>query len=395
MRKLSFPVSMIALGAILLSACAGAAATGTAPTQGAGTGAGTTSTPVAVSTATTSAPTAGATAATAATAASTATVGTTAVAGTPAASATAGTGNATAAAPTTAVGTITVAPTTGASSATSAPTASTTGTPSASNNQSVTYVRLTDLLKMNVTGSDQAAIGTISSVVVDRPAVSASTSDGSASVSAQPVVIRYVVVNQTGGQTRQVLVPWQAFAFDQSGATANNGVLTLTSIPLSVSGQAISAAPAFDASASSMNTSGWDASVSSYWASQGLSIPTTGNGSTSGTRSDVLLDVQQLNNLKINGPDNQVLGQVSDFLINSRTGEIAYAMLQGGASLNNQSFVVPLTNLSWQGSTGVDLGSLVASFPNSILSNAPSLNGTTLPQDWATQVQNFWNSINK
>lgn len=283
--------------------------------------------------------------------------------------------------------------------------------------------------------SGSSASGTVSTSVSPRISFVIMTASGTANTSSNSnnsvnstVTATPSTAGNASGSTSnangQVLVPWQAFKVSGSGSvpsssTSNSGSTNANptatvsasnnnsatgSIPtmsnvvlvLTVDSNALASAPAFDASA----FKGVVASdVTQYWASKNLSIPATG-GAVAGTNVGTSVLIRgQIGSLNINDPDGKALGQVRDFIVDTTTGNIVYAILSGGSAFGGNLFVVPMSVMVWQNGQGqgVDLGTFQLSVPSTSFSTAPfikSLESLNLNSaDWKAKIDAFWNSL--
>lgn len=388
MRKYILPIILMA--GLLLAACSGNTSSNTP-----------TSAPAATTAATSAAsPTTAATSA--ATMATTGTPAATSAATSAATMATTGTPAATAA-------------TTATTAATPAATTATTGTPAAtqassnSSNGSTAsasqYISLTALLKGQVAGKDSTQVGQVSGILVQHPAVPAA---GGATPTPAPTpssqsnfTVRYVLVKASGTATGSsttgdtVVVPWQAFNF----ASATAGAATATSYTLTVDSAAFNAAPRTTLQAIGGTDTAWASAADPYWTGKGLSIPMTGSVSTNPGNS-LFLVTSDNDALKIADQAKAELGATSDILIDAATGQIAFFQFNGGSTLGNKTFVVPASLVTWTpGNSPVAVnnqGEFTLNFPNSVLSNFPSINLTNgLDANTLNQLMQFWQSITK
>jgi sporulation protein YlmC with PRC-barrel domain len=267
------------------------------------------------------------------------------------------------------------------------------------------------------------------SITTETPAVTGTPEAGMENVTQTPAAgSSGSAGNMASGN--QVLVPWQAFSFASASAVLSNGgsngsSVSTTETPvangtptvavgsgssgnsmgstssgaliLTVNDSVIAGAPAFDANAfASMIGS----DVVQYWSNQGLSIPATGAQSSMG---QAFLLQSPLSGLTINDNNGQSLGQVQDFVVNTQTGELVYAILTGGSTFGSKFYVVPLTVMSWQpGSTGASssanmMGQIQANVPATAFSTAPSINSLSeldlRSAGWNSQIDSFWSTV--
>jgi hypothetical protein len=411
MKRLIFPIALILMAAMVLSACSAGGTTVNNETPGV---------PQTGETSVAGTPTSEAT--TAMTEQATGTgAGTSVDTSTPSA----GSGTSTSssvgtATPSTGTGTST---STGGMTGTSTPSTgtgtSTATTPSAGNTSvpgtgaTESYVRLSTLLNGTVTASDGTNVGTATGVLVQHPVIPAAA-DTSATPAASPTVaptmtaeemaftVRYVLVDVSTGASnssssgnagsagnggRLVIVPWQAFDF---------GTVTAGSAKLNVAGSAVTGAPHFSLPDVASSTGAWFGQMDSYWAGQSVNGYKTSTAKSLG-EANLSLVSHDFRDMAVTGPNGEDFGQVSDLLIDPITGQVLYAVFSGGAALNNQVFVIPLNLLNWTAATsGTQLGSFAVNIPLDTLKNSPvfqSLQNLTLDPNTVQQLQNFWNSV--
>ena len=278
---------------------------------------------------------------------------------------------------------------------------------------------------VNVTGGSSSSSSSGSSATAV-----ATDSSGSMTTTETPAADSGMSTGMTA--SNQVLVPWQAFSFASTGsvpatggtvsamtgtetpaagATDTTGAGTATVAPTTSSGTGstsagaltltvdqsiLAGAPAFDSSAFA-GTVGPD--VAQYWSGQGLSIPSTGSSTSTG---GTFLLQSPLTGLEVMDKGSQSLGQVSDFVVNTTTGELVYAVLSGGTTMGSNFYVVPMTAFNWQsGSQGAatgasTMGQIQANFSSSAFSSAPSI--TSIDQldlssaDWQSQYDTYWST---
>jgi hypothetical protein len=402
MKKFFIPLTLLLLAALAVTACS--TATSVAPTAGV-----TTSTPLVgtsvPNTGGTAAPTGAATLATTPAATSAATSQATTAATTAPTSA-ASTASATAAATSAPESTSTTAATSVATSAatsvaTSAATSSVgTATPAAGAGVTSTpvvvvpgqpgqYVRLSILLQSTLSTAQQS--GRVTGVVVAQPLPQAGANTPTPAPDQLVPYVRYAVVDMNGAASSgagETLVPFQLFTFTSSG--------TSQTFTLKGASSGLANAPAATLPANSgVLSAGWDSQQAQYWASQGIVIPVTGQAAQPDT--EVLVRNSLLGTNMV-GPQNQVIGSLSDILVDSTTGQFAYAVFSGGQVFGNRIFVVPVKNLIFQldsiGTTG--LGSIQLNFSPDVLNNAPffnSLNIIPLDNTLSNLLNNFWQTV--
>jgi hypothetical protein len=424
MKKSIVSISLLLIVALAISACS--AATSAAPTTT--TGAGVSTSPVTTTGA-------GTPAASQTGSATQSTTGTTPAGGVPTIAATSeattgatsqGTSAATTASTTAATSAPTIVVTTAATAAatsaattaaTGAATMSTTGTPAAAMTSipvtgatgtpfagiSGNFVRLSILLQSNLDTGSQS--GKITGVVIAQPNLSNGSSTATPAANQSVPYVRYVVVDMSGTASstpaagtngNEMLLPWQMFAFNPV-TTSSDGKVSQT---FTLKGSAASRASVPQTSLP--NTTGvlsqdWDAQLSQYWASQGFSVPVTGN---SGQQDTEVLLRQTVNGANIVDPQNQALGQVSDFLIDANTGQFVYAVFNGGSLFGNRYFVIPVRNLIFQlsSASASGLGNIQLNVPSTALNAAPFINNlgqVPLDQNTLQQLNNYWQNLQK
>jgi hypothetical protein len=404
MRKIILPITLLLVAALAISACSAVPTAAPAPTGGAlpSSTLSMSGTPVVPDTgstglpATGTVPTGGEATGAATNAATSAVTGATTgpAVTTPTAAATSAVTSQATAAATTAATSAAPAAVTG----TGAPVTGATGTPFAG--VPGQYVRLWILLQSNlVTGSQS---GQIAGVVIAQPNPSNGASTATPSADQPVPYVRYVVVDMSGtanaapaSGTNELLLPWSMFAFNPT--TSANGKVNQT---FTLKGSADSRANAPQVSlpnTSGVLSPGWDSQLAQYWASQGFNIPVT--GSSTQPETEVLLR-QTVNGTNMVDPQNQVLGQVSDFLIDPATGQFVYAVFNGGQLFNNRYFVIPIRNLIFQlnSADASGLGNIQLNVPSSALNTAPFIDNlglVPLDPNLLQQLNTFWQSVPK
>jgi hypothetical protein len=265
------------------------------------------------------------------------------------------------------------------------------------------YVRLTDLLAMAVRTQDQQQIAQVRGVMVQSPDPAAGLDTKEPPDFAEPL-ISYVLVNagETVNATPEaetpqaegtavggdVLVPWTAFRVNGAASATEPGSLTFL-----FDESALTGAPRFSGTEMVQNP-GWDADLANYW--QGSGIPVTGQNP--GGLGKTILIRDTLGKLSIFDSSDLQLGQVVDFLVDARTGKIIFALLSGGETFGERTFVVPTSLLQWQtaagSARGTDLGRLITNFTAETFANAPFFSQLDPSDpDWLQQVLDFWQQI--
>jgi hypothetical protein len=280
--------------------------------------------------------------------------------------------------------------------------ATTAATPPASTGQTSTpvvvlpgqpgqYVRLSILLQSTLSTTMQS--GKVTGVVIAQP--NATVNAGTPTPTPDKLVpyVRYAVVSMNGanGATSETIIPWELFTFNSSG--------TSQTFSLKGSASGLANAPVVSLpSQSGVLASGWDNAQTQYWTSQGIAVPVT--GAATQPETDVLVR-NTLNGTNVVDTKNQVLGSMTDILVDSTTGQFTYAVFSGGQLFGNRTFVVPVKNLIFQfqnlGAGVSGLGNVQLNFSPDVLKNAPSFNGINLiPLDPATLtnlLNQFWQSV--
>lgn len=370
--------------------------------------------------------------------------------------------------PTEGMATDVVEPTTQATTPAAVDTTPTTETDSGSLPQTGSqFVLLSDVLSLSVNGQDGAAVGSVNGVLIDRPTGMASESTdmgtdslstpaatestgGAAATATQSTStdgsgtdvmaagnnprISFVLVSVTGASSStsgdtgataatatldanatpaateagatgdsgsmasdsasggQVLVPWQAFEV-ASASGAGDMALTLTVDPA-----VLASAPAFSESDFAGTVS---EDVTAYWSGEGLTIPMTGGVAES---ANSILLRGQIGSIQINDLEGKSFGQVRDFVVDTTTGELVYAILGGGQGSMGDLYVVPFNILAWSESMGAaasggeanSLGSFDLTVGSDLFTNAPTI--TSLDEldfstpDWQSQFDSFWST---
>lgn len=293
----------------------------------------------------------------------------------------------------------------------------TSGTPGAFTQGQL--IKLSDVLKSSVSGSNQAALGRVDGLLIERPVLpgegqptpeagQATATPVPTTGAPQQVYVRYILVNvaaaNANGQTgsaatpqggNQVVIPWQAV----TGASSAQGAQALI---VNATASDLAAAPhttLLDIASGSVT---WMNPVASYWGSHGVAIPTTGQSSnTSGAqaKTSLLFIPRERGGIDIVDATDTAVGQVGDFLIDGQSGEVMYVVFNLPTA-NNQTIAIPMRNLTWtlgQGAAQItNRGALRFNFDVNALKNFPNLgdlsNLTTDP-NVLNQLNNFWNSI--
>ncbi len=172
-------------------------------------------------------------------------------------------------------------------------------------------------------------------------------------------------------------------------------------LTLKVDQNALAQAPNFAANnLPDVNTTNWDQQILSYWQNLGISVPVTGANTGAELSSSTVVINGKSYDLSVYGVNGQVIGQVKDFLIDPETGQIRYAILQGGSDFENKVIPIPMSVLNWSlNQNAQSLGQLTLNQANSILQNAPAFTNlndinSTL-NTLSSQVENYWKSLNK
>ncbi len=425
MKKKSFVLSLVVIGALLLAACGGAANNGNGngimPTSEFGDGLGTT-------------PGAGDTGGELVDETPTVELGDSDVDTTPTADA--GAGEEVDSTPTVDTGaggsgSMDTTPTTEAGTGTDS-------TPQAGvGNEMSNFVLLSDLLQVSVNSADGQQVGSVDGIVINRPIAETSSTSGSdtgttgstAMAAGDAPSIDYVLVSVdagTGSDTSgagtgtgstdatatpaaggsdstgsvgtgmtgdAVAVPWEAFR-TQTGETAAGSSdmgSQFNVLVLDMDSMALAGAPRF--SDESTLAEGWDSDAQAYWSGQGLSIPATGAADAQG---EPVVIHDTLSNMSVTSDDGQRFGQVTDFVVNLTTGELAYAVISGSDAGAGSFYAVPVTHFQWSGDAAMGgLGEFSASFPQTAFDSAPSftsLDELDMNGDWNSEIDTYWQS---
>lgn len=397
MKKFVFPLTLIVIAALLLAACGSTAGT----TGNVTPGAGTESTPAVEVTGGITPEATNAIGDTTPTVEATAEATTAATAEATSAATKEVTAEATAASTPSGTATVEATPATGTGS-----TGGTTGGTVAEGQ----YVRLSTLLTAKVSTNDSQPAGEVDGVLVEHPVPPPAAAEGGASAAATPeatatsatpdektqeFTIRYVLVdtstaktatNSSGGHI--AVIPWQAF---DMASMASGSTLTLN-----VASSALASVPLMRLSEIASPGGNWAGDVATFWSGQGVAgIPNTGAAGGINTENLALIP-REFRGITISDQQGAALGNIADFLIDPSTGVVVSAVFNGGEAFGSKSFAVPMTHLTWSGNIGTQLGTFQFNFPNDVLKNAPSfdsLQNLNLNQDWSTQFNQFWNSI--
>lgn len=288
-------------------------------------------------------------------------------------------------------------------------------------------VMLRDTSAMPVTSS---AAGSTAATPTTDAGAAASASAGS---QAAPKVA-YLIVDVENSNNR-VAVPFSAFAYkansaaagsaktagsDKAAATpttaagADNAAGTPTVegaqqpadkvstdecvLTLNVKQDVLAKAPAFESDNLDFTAKDWDKAFTSYWTQQGgLSIPQTGSAKLA---APVLVENQvSIDARNVNGDD---LGEVDEFVIDQKTGDVKYAVMAAGGFLGigEKYILVPVSALQWvtkEGADAKDPGYFILNTTKEDLSKAPSFDDLdkldTTKEGWDTELNTFWNNL--
>jgi sporulation protein YlmC with PRC-barrel domain len=176
---------------------------------------------------------------------------------------------------------------------------------------------------------------------------------------------------------------------------------SVNALTLTVDSSVLAQAPAFNASSFS-GTVGPE--VAQFWSGQGLSIPATG----ASTSSSAILIQGQLTGLNVVDSSGQALGQVQDFVVNTQTGDLVYAVLTGGtaslsSTLGSKFYLVPLSALTWQtgsqsssSSTASNMGQVQANVSSDAFQSAPSVSSIDqldmTSSGWNSSIDSYWST---
>lgn len=191
-----------------------------------------------------------------------------------------------------------------------------------------------------------------------------------------------------------VAVPFEAFRTQTGEAAAgtDNGS-QFNALVIDMDAAALAGAPAFtDESALAQ---GWDSEAQAYWSGQGLSIPATGPAEAEGEPVVIRDSVGTMN---VTSQDGQSFGQVTDFVVDLTTGELAYAILSGAGTSTGSFYAVPVSNFNWGAGTDASMGgtgAFSANFPQTAFDSAPSftsLDELDFSADWNSEIDTYWQS---
>jgi sporulation protein YlmC with PRC-barrel domain len=202
----------------------------------------------------------------------------------------------------------------------------------------------------------------------------------------------------TGTGGNQVLVPWMALAHPSATANATSETDAASQqdvLVLMIDATILTDAPRFDGQASSVGPD-----VAQYWGDPTLGIPATGaegsgtNGEMDETSASLtVIGSDSLNDVRINGSDNQELGQVRDFIVDRMTGELRYAVLGGGTAFTGNLYVVPFRSLTWNTTDGESMGAFQMNNTGDAFSSAPSVaseDAMQMDDAWLDDVNTYW-----
>ena len=286
------------------------------------------------------------------------------------------------------------------------------------------FALLSDLLQVSVNSADGQQVGSVDGVVINRPIAEAGGTSGSDAIASVEVPsIDYVLVNVTGGAESDtsgsgagstdatptaeagtvagagqdgnvVAIPFEAFRTQTGEAAAGTDTGTqANALVIDMDAAALAGAPAF--SDESTLAQGWDTEAQAYWSGQGLSIPATGPAAAVGEPVVIRDSVGTMN---VMSQDGQSFGQVTDFVVNLTTGELAYAILSGTGTSTGSFYAVPVSNLNWTSGTGASMdgaGEFSANFPQTAFEGAPSFTSVDemdFSADWNNEIDTYWQS---
>jgi sporulation protein YlmC with PRC-barrel domain len=243
---------------------------------------------------------------------------------------------------------------------------------------------------VDVTGSGNAASGPVLAPF-EAFDVSGSSSVGTTSNSGSMDTTPTKAVSNTENTTPAAATPTVAAGGTSNttgGTTAMSGEVTLV---LTVDAASLSGAPKFD-EAAFKGMVGED--VSSYWSGKVTGFPAMG---AVGAGTNAVAIRGQIGSLNVTGADDKVLGQVRDFVVDTQTGELVYAVLGGGSAFGSNMYVVPLSVMTWTAGKGqgANLGTFNTSVAADKFSSAPSITSVDeIHSDaaWFDTVNSYWNT---
>ncbi len=285
--------------------------------------------------------------------------------------------------------------------AAAAPAGTETTTPAAANINTSNFVAFSAMLNATVQSPSAENIGSVAGAVVQLPKVPVpavngaptpqATPNNSGMVVQQAPLVRYLAVNPSvQGNTsnangNEVLVPWSEFAFNQA-----NGAQTIT---LNLAASALANAPHFT---QDQLTNGQPIDYTQtlqYWSSQGINVPVT--GVTTPESGNLVFIPSNFNQINVTDTKNNVIGPISDLLISPSTGEITYAVFNGGQLLGNKFYVVPVSYLTFLLEQNTAKG-IQITIPTEKLNAAPafqSLQQIPLNQSLNQYLNSFYNNF--
>jgi sporulation protein YlmC with PRC-barrel domain len=291
------------------------------------------------------------------------------------------------------------------------------------------------LLDMDVVDAQGMDIGDIESVIVlrDVTAMPANAENTGAAAAGQPSAapqIAYLVIDLEDNDN-DVAVPFQAFDFNvvnqgiggtgvgaNDAGTTGTGATDLTATPATgvetatgdmanevftcaigltnVQGEALNQAPVFNDDFD-FTVADWDNEFRTYWSGQGLNIPATGEANLG---APVVLD-DDFNNIDARDVNGEDIGEVEDFIVDNQNGQIQYAVFAAGGFLGigERYIPVPVSAMQWFTEDGADvndLGYAVLNVNAEEWENAPAFDNLDAidptMDGWDTDVQSFWNN---
>lgn len=215
------------------------------------------------------------------------------------------------------------------------------------------------------------------------------------------------------GAGDEVLLPFSAFepvvvggAGTTTGDDADNPALTLT-----IDDQVLASAPVFDRDSIDFMAATWDDQWRAFWSGQGLTIPVTGEGEDAAAGVETVLLGETFEGINVVNTNDDDLGEVEDFILDTQTGEFRYAILATGGflGLGEKLIPVPMSMVYWMVDEDTltdpsqrevdDVGQILINIPEDAFENAPAFDSLddldTSMTDWDTDITAFWQTYIK
>jgi sporulation protein YlmC with PRC-barrel domain len=172
------------------------------------------------------------------------------------------------------------------------------------------------------------------------------------------------------------------------GFTPENRVLVLN-----VDADVVATAPTFNQiTTGGVRMPGWDAQLIQHWSQYGVGEPVDeegipGTGVAPVQTGEIVLVSEQMQVFDLTDAAGQTIGQIEDFVVDLRTGELVYAVLTGQGQLEGRMYLMPFNHLTWQsdrmpgGDGFADFGSFTTDFPDGSFESVPDLQRTPTPDN--------------